>query len=241
LQNIYMVKFAYAVGRIRALEANLLDESRLIRMIDAKDFESAYLVLQEAPFFAEKINQLPHPFDFDRLLELELETSCKILAELAPGNPLIEVLSKKNDPSLPLDSYIRLLAETSRRHPSPLFRKYVRGFIVLNQLKFRLLQGKFEPEAVIAEFRYTDYYPAVQHGMESYKTTGSLFALEREIDNHLTRTIQMAKYKAFGIEPLIGFMIAKEIEVKIIRLILTCKQLQVKTEEIKARMRLSYV
>jgi V/A-type H+-transporting ATPase subunit C len=104
-----------------------------------------------------------------------------------------------------------------------------------------ILNGKIDPETAANKFRYTDFHRAVSTGMEQYKKTGSLFALEREIDNHLMETVKKAKYKAFGIEPLIGFAIAKEIEIKLIRLILVCKQLHVKTEEIKERLRLPYV
>ena len=236
-----MVEFAYAVGRIRALEVHLLDESKIIRMVEARDFEAAYLVLQESAFFSDEIGQLPHPFDFDALLELELNTTRQILTELAPGNHWLDLLWKKYEPGMTLNAYLQLLENAIKDCPSRLFISYARGFIILNQLKIELLRGKSNPGAVITRFRYTDYHRAVSQGMESFKKTGSLFALEREIDNQLTETIKNAKYKAFGLEPLVGFMVAKEIEIRIIRLILTCKQLGSKTEEIKQRMRLSYV
>ena len=236
-----MVEFAYAVGRVRALEVHLLDESRIIRMTEAKDFESAYLVLQESSFFADKIDQLPHPFDFDALLELELNTTRQILTDLAPGNHWLDLLWKKYEPGMTLNAYLQLLENAIKDCPSRILISYACGFIILNQLKIELMKGKFDPETVIARFRYTDYHRAVSQGMESFKKTGSLFALEREIDNQLTETVKNAKYKAFGLEPLVGFMVAREIEIKIIRLILTCKQLGIRTDEIKERMRLSYV
>lgn len=236
-----MVEFAYAVGRIRALEAHLLDESKVMRMVEARDFESAYTLLREIPHYAEKIDRLEHPFDFASLLENERLSVRELLSKLAPDNAILEILWKKFDQELPLESYLKLLSRAAEKHHLPLFTKYVKGFVLLNQLRLNLLRGKVETDAALAAFRYTDFNPAVSRGLEHYKKSGSLFALEREIDLYLMETIQRAKYMAFGIEPLIGFFIAKEIEIKIVRLILTCKQMHVRTEAIKERLRLPYV
>lgn len=233
--------FAYAVGRVRALEAHMLDESKIIRMADAKDFEAAFLVLRETPAFAEKIDRLEHPFDFEALLKNEMQWVRELLESLAPGNEILSVMWKKYDPELPLNDYLKLLNAAAEKYGVPLFCSYARGFTILNRLKLDLAAGKFDLEAVQNQYRFTDYHRAVNRGLDHFKKSGSLFALEREIDNHLMEILKKAKFKAFGIEPLIGFMYAKEIENKILRLILTGKRMQVKTEAIKERLRLSYV
>ncbi len=236
-----MVEFAYAVGRVRALEVHLLDESSIIRMVDARDFESAYLVLRENPSYAEKIDRLPHPFDFELLLQHELESVKELLEYLAPGNEILAVIWKKHEAGVALDAYVKELLETAERHPIPIFTTYAGAFAALYFLRRELMEGKADADAAESRYRYTDYHRAVHAGLEQYKKTGSLFALEREIDNHLMNVVKMAKYKAFGLAPLIGYAVAKEIEIKIIRLILTAKRMHVKTEEIKERLRLPYV
>lgn len=236
-----MVKFAYAVGRIRAIEAHLLNESKILRMADSRDFESAYLILRETPAYAEKIDRLEEPFDFESLLKLELESTRELLEYLAPGNELISVMWKKYDGNLSLSDYLKLLNQTAEKHRIPLFNQYAQGFTILNQLKLDLLQGKLDAEAAQNQYRYTDYHRAVSTGLEHFKKSGSLFVLEREIDNHLLEVVKKAKYKVFGIEPLMGFSFAKETEIKIIRLILIAKRFHVRPEEIKARLRLPYV
>lgn len=235
-----MVEFAYAVGRIRALEVHLLDESSIIRMVDARDFESAYLVLRENPSYAEKIDRLPHPFDFELLLVHELESVKELLEYLAPGNEILNVIWKKYETRITLDSYVKELLETAKKHPVRLFTTYARAFTALYRLRRELMEGKIDPDTAQSRYRYTDYYRAINTGMEHYKKTGSLSALEREMDNHLMNVVKMAKYKAFGLEPLIGYAIGKEIEIKIVRLILTAKRMHVKTEDIKERLRLPY-
>jgi vacuolar-type H+-ATPase subunit C/Vma6 len=62
-----MDKFAYAIGRLRSLEKDLLDESRLVRMTEAADLQSAYQVLRELHHYAEKIDRLAHSYDGTRL------------------------------------------------------------------------------------------------------------------------------------------------------------------------------
>ena len=235
-----MVEFAYAVGRIRAIEAHLLTENEIIRMTEAKDFDSAYLVLRESPHYSKLIDQLEHPFDFESLLEKETAYTRELMKKLAPGNKLIEVIWKKSDPALPLSNYLDILSATAAESNVPLFKKYAFSFIVLSRLKLELLENKFEPERIVLQFKYTDFNQLVSAGLEHFRKTGSLFALEREIDNFLTETVKKAKYQSFGIEPLIGFCIAKEVEVKIIRLISTGKRMRLRPEEIKERLRLPY-
>lgn len=65
--------------------------------------------------------------------------------------------------------------------------------------------------------------------------------LEKQADNFLIRYIKKAKYITFGIEPLIAYLIAKENEVKLARIVLTGKKSHLPPEVIKERLRDSYV
>lgn len=236
-----MVEFAYAVGRIRALEAHLLDESRVIRMMDARDFETAYQVLRENPYYAEKIDRLENAFDFESLLKEELSSVIELLNHLAPKNAFLSALFEKYRPGTTLSTYLKKLNQTGKKHPLPFFVSYVKAFTSLYQLKQDIKSGKIDPETAENKFRYTDYHRVVSPGLEHYKKTGSLYGLERETDNYLLGIVKMAKYRAFGIEPLFGFAIAKENEIKILRLVLTAKRMKLNVEAIKERIRLTYV
>lgn len=68
----------------------------------------------------------------------------------------------------------------------------------------------------------------------------SLTVLEREYDNYLTGIIQKAKLIPLGIEPLVGYLIAKEIEIRTLRIILVGKANQVPTLQLKERLRRAY-
>lgn len=65
--------------------------------------------------------------------------------------------------------------------------------------------------------------------------------LEKQADNFMIRYIKKAKYVAFGIEPLVAYLLAKENEIKLARIILTGKKNGLPPEMIKERLRESYV
>lgn len=232
-----MVEFVYAVGRIRALEAGMLDAGRIIRLVDAPDLEAAYHVLRELPAYLHETEA----FDFEKLLADELAETFDLLAKLSHGHATLRVIRQKHDPALSLENYITLLAATARQYPLPLFRQYAASYITLQRIKLGLLEDRLDPEELIARYRYSDLKRPVTAGLEHYRQHGTLYALEREIDNYLIGQVQRARYLAFGLEPLIGHALAKENEIKIIRLILTAKRLRVGSAEIKERLRLTYV
>lgn len=236
-----MVEFAYAIGRIRALENSLIDQPRLLRLAEARNFESAYLLLREIPHYAEKIDSLENAFDFPKLLELELSETLALLRELAPGNEMLAVLEKRSAPGLALVDYLAELKSVAAKSASPLFSRYAEAFIIFQEIKLALLSQDQKVEELLASFHHTPWSGALNRGVEEYKSSGSLAGLERELDNTLLELLHPAKYQAFGIEPLIGFLIAKEQEIKNLRLILTAKQLQLPAKLIKERIRHAYV
>lgn len=71
-------------------------------------------------------------------------------------------------------------------------------------------------------------------------TLGSLTQLERDCDNFLLDMIAPAKMISLGIEPLVGYLLAKENEVKLLRIILVGKANQLSNPEIKERLRRAY-
>ena len=235
-----MVKFAYAVGRLRAIEARLLDRSQFERMADASGFEAAFIILSETGY-EDKVDKLEHAFDFETLLKNELEETRSLLLGLAPGNEILQVLFKRYEPGLKDEDYLKELKTAAQEHPLPLFVKYVEGYVLLNRIKLEMLNGSADPDKLIGRYRYRDFGRAVVQGLEGYKKHSSLHVLEREIDNYLMSVVERGKYKISGLEPLIGHFIAKETEIKLIRLILIGKLMQIKPDALKDRLRQSYV
>ena len=70
---------------------------------------------------------------------------------------------------------------------------------------------------------------------------GSLIAFEKACDDAVTAVVAGAKRVPFGVEPLIGYLAAKEIEFTAVRIILTGRMAGLGGDAIRERLRESYV
>lgn len=66
-------------------------------------------------------------------------------------------------------------------------------------------------------------------------------AFERWCDNRIIQTISPQKYKAFGIGPIVAYVIARQNEIKTVRIILSGKQNGLSDDSIRERVREMYV
>ncbi|MBU0573361.1 MAG: V-type ATPase subunit [Candidatus Margulisiibacteriota bacterium] len=76
---------------------------------------------------------------------------------------------------------------------------------------------------------------------EGAATTSNAAEEEKAMDDRLIDLVKRGRYMSFGIHPLLAFWMAKMIEVKDLRFVLVCKKNGVGTEEIKKRIRRTYV
>ena len=66
-------------------------------------------------------------------------------------------------------------------------------------------------------------------------------AFERWCDNRIIQTIKPQKTNPFSVGPLVAYVIARENEIKTVRIILTCKQNGLSDDSIRERVREMYV
>jgi V/A-type H+-transporting ATPase subunit C len=97
------------------------------------------------------------------------------------------------------------------------------------------------PQDIILRLSFTPYFPGIAEGIEYYAKNRSFYLLEKLMDNYVIDQFRKAKYISSGIEPLVGFCLAKESEVKTLRFILISKKNYIESEQIKERLRASYV
>ena len=64
---------------------------------------------------------------------------------------------------------------------------------------------------------------------------------EKACDDYLMSYVKDAKYKALTVEPIVGYILGKETEVKCVRIIMTCKLNNISSDIIKERVREAYV
>lgn len=104
--------------------------------------------------------------------------------------------------------------------------------ISVDQLAKAALAG---PEAIGEYLSGTTYAEGAQALEESPS------AFERWCDNRMMETIRPQKYNAFSVGPLVAYQLARENEIKTVRIILTGKQNAFPDEAIRERVREMYV
>ncbi len=165
--------------------------------------------------------------------------------------------------------YYEHLYELAKETDIPLFLKYVKDSIdftnirTLIRVKKQKKDMKFleetllpngnigidelvlslnEPiEVIISKYRSYDISPEVKKGLEIYQNVGRLSEFERLMDNYLMELNKPSKYVNFGPEPIFSYIVAKETEVKILRIIMVSKVNKLSPEDIRERLRDLYV
>lgn len=89
-------KYAYSYGRIRALEARLLERSRIERLLEAPNVDSLIKLLQETDY-GGLLGGIRLPEEYERLLVLELERSYALVRETSPDPRIPELLLSRYD------------------------------------------------------------------------------------------------------------------------------------------------
>ncbi|KEH99620.1 V-type ATP synthase subunit C [Clostridium botulinum] len=136
---------------------------------------------------------------------------------------------------------IRTLVRVKKQNKS---RKFLENVLIDGgsiQLEELLDIYNLNIESISSKIQYTDYVDVIRVGIEEYIKTENLKVFERLCDNFIMNFIKDAKYISFGPEPLISYILAKENEIKIIRIIMVGKLNNIDPQVIKERLREIYV
>lgn len=96
-------------------------------------------------------------------------------------------------------------------------------------------------DTLVRELAMSAYGPLVEEGVREWLDHKSLARLEKLADDFITAFLQRGKQTPFGLEALIGYLWAKEIEIKNIRLIMVGKINKLPNEAIRERIRHVYL
>lgn len=327
--------YAYAVGRVRALETRLIDRGRFERMVDANSADEALKILTETDY-ANAIGEIDSVYNFETFLVAELKHTFNTILKISPNPQQIAALALRYDVhnlkvlfkekflgiktellieagtiasdklelaineddfrdlpgrlrpvaekiseefplnrnpqliDLALDQalYTDLLAEAVKNKSDFLAGLFQRQIDLINlkslirikrmglereflrtvllkggRLPFdRLLSLIDEPlESIITALAMSDYAVLISEGLREWIDRGSAARLEKLSDDYITAYLKQGKWTPFGPEPLIGYLWAKEIEIKNIRLVLVGKINKLPAEAIRERLRDGYL
>ena len=90
------VEYAYAVGRVRALESKLVTKQTLDRMVDASDEVEAMKLLFDTPY-GVYLSEIHSPSDFEKILKFEQAKILDLFEELCLDERIVKLFRLKYD------------------------------------------------------------------------------------------------------------------------------------------------
>ncbi len=88
--------FAYITGLIRTLETRLLSQNELDRMVDARNFQDAYRVLNELDY-SRFLDKAKTPIEFQKVLEADMLDTKELLISRCPHSWFLNIFWYRYD------------------------------------------------------------------------------------------------------------------------------------------------
>ncbi|MBW9155164.1 V-type ATP synthase subunit C [Clostridium tagluense] len=213
-----------------------VDIEKLKLYMTAEDYRELNPKMREAIIQTEKVyNELKDPQKIDIIIDKYMYIDMLERAKETKIDFIIHyVVTSINFCNI--KSIIRL----KRQEKNVEFLKEVMltGGDIANDILLRAFDDTIENMAV--KFSSLKYGDVIKLGLEEYIKTGKLSALEKLSENYIMKTLKVAKYITFGPEPVFAYILAKETEIKIIRIIMVGKLNNVDTLVIRERVREVY-
>jgi V/A-type H+-transporting ATPase subunit C len=97
-----------------------------------------------------------------------------------------------------------------------------------------------ELEEIVQALTGVTNHDVLAAGVQAYRSTGSLALYEKLMDDRLLSLTEESRYTAFGPEPIIAYLMAKETEIKNLRIIFIGKINRLPENTIRERLRETY-
>lgn len=240
----------------------MLNHAQISRMIEAPDLEKAFFVLNET-CYSEHTSAVSSPFDFEVIFRAELLKQYMFLRYYARGDEVFQKFWRKYD-----YGNAKILIRAWKKKIEDISDRLINfGEVDAEVLSTFILKGEgvvpkwlekaindaiivFEEEENPAEIdRVLD-----QAYLKDLKESGNgllmklaeiwsevPYPFNQEGDDRTFGALKQVKRKAFGVDPLITFWLAKEFEARTIYRILVGKKHYINDERIKERAREMYV
>ncbi|VYT83120.1 V-type ATP synthase subunit C [Peptoniphilus gorbachii] len=164
---------------------------------------------------------------FTELLELAKESKVDLFIKYAKN--LIDFTN------------IRTLLRAKKQEKSVEFLNsiIIEGGNVREETYFDLLNRDISSDT--DAFKKLEIYKYIKEALDSFKERGNLSDFEREMDNYFIDLIKDVKYITYGPEVVFANALAKEMEIKNLRIILVSKLNGLDSEFIREKLRDTYV
>ena len=253
--------YAYAVGRVRALEKYLVSQAVFREAAEEKDFPSAIKTVFDSGRFPDALVGIQDSRDLDRFLQQEEKDLVTEVQGLFSEKEFLDLLIGENKPSLCLPLALSLgyaWVVDYFRHRIDLGNLKIllrMKYAGLSQEKFAdlvMAGGFLESRMLVQDFdrSYSEirerfsaslYRDLWDKAVDKLEEEESFVAFERGAEDFLMRHTRLARRVVFGPEPVFGYALAKRREMAHIRILAIGKLNRIPAEILKARLGETYV
>lgn len=226
--NIDPRGFLIDIGTIPANQMEIsVRERNFVGLTD----KMANAILEVVDVFARTSDPQAIDIIFDKTLYREMMDSA------VGGNKFIIDYVRLQIDIINLKSFVRI------RQMGKSWDFFSHAFIAGGKIQDKLFIASFDEPYELFSERLVPYglHLPMMEGGAMLKETGRFTSLERLCDNALIDFAKSAKSISFGIEPLAAYLIAKEIEVRTVRIIMTGLVQGLSKDSIGERVRETYV
>ena len=252
--------YAYAVGRVRALEKKLIPRA-VFREAAGLDFGAAIRMLAEAGDYSGELMEIRDSRELDAFLAKQQEDLSDLAAKLLPEEDVLRSIG----PSLRLDEAAAAVSDL----PYPIIRNYLRRAVdcanikifmraaylglPLETLEKHLLNGGGLERSVFPDgygLSASEFSGRLPSGplRSLWEKASAVLAdketfaeLERGIADLLMSHLLEAKAVVFGPEPVFAYVLGRRRELDLVRLVGGGTNNRIPADKIKERISATYV
>ncbi|MFW6159794.1 MAG: V-type ATPase subunit [Acidobacteriota bacterium] len=252
--------YAYAVGRIRVLEKDLIPGPVFREAAGEKEVKEALNIIFDAGRFLDENPGMMTPESLDNFLKREEEHLINLADNLLLEGEFLRLIQEEDQPESVLSLALRkgnsFLIDYLRHKIDLLNLKAImRGKYMelsLSQLEPWIFPGGFlnekdilteydEPLTHLGEsLRFSPYASIWEEGLEALSSKETFRVLERKMENLLMDYLNIARRVVFGPEPVCAYALAKKHEFKYFRLVVYGRLRAVPGEIIQERLGRTY-
>ena len=253
--------YAYAIGRVRALEIFLVGRTAFLEAAGAVDLSSALRTLGEAGRFSEDFPDIRTSAQLDRAIEKEKAKLSSFLSEVLLDKPILDIFLRDSDPQEALGlghelGYAFIMDYLKRRIDLGNIKIFLRARrLELPEERFRavVLRGGFLEERMFLD-KYALPFSELGAGLSSTPYAGlwensvraltereTFIDLERGSEDFLMAHLRRARYMVFGPEPVYAYGLAKKRELLLVRMVVSGKIYELPAAVLKERISETYV
>ena len=247
-------EYIYGVARIRALEGSLFTDETINQLVQCKDYDEAMDFLRTKGWGNGNPDQ-----SLEEMLEQERRRTWKVLDELIEDKEQCEILTIANE----YHNLKAAIKQAGQEATNEMIKKYADDLVTISDIKIAVRcaatnkDTSFVSKALVScdGVSVTELIIACKDGLDGvcsylekigYSQAVSALKISKSVfecwcDNKIVEDIKSQKYDSFSIGPIIAYVIARENEIKTVKIILSGKINGFDNEFIKERVRVMYV